>query len=91
MVKLLFEVVALKLPVGERVSQVVLVQLCSEAGWAVALVLVWAVTVRVCEAGAAPPATAVKVKAVQLKFRGVPAAVTVRVTLNTSDPWFEVI
>jgi hypothetical protein len=38
MVKLVLDVPAVKLPVGERVSQVLLVQLCSDA-WAVALVL----------------------------------------------------
>jgi hypothetical protein len=90
MVKLVFDVPAVKLPVGERVSQVMLVQLCSDA-WAVALVLAWAVTVSACEAGTTPPATAVNVKAVELKVRvGAVAVVTVRVTLKTSDPWLEV-
>ena len=63
MVKLVFAVPAVKLPVGERVSQVLVVQLCSE-DWAVALVLAWAVTVSVCEAGGTAPATALNVKAV---------------------------
>jgi hypothetical protein len=54
--KFVFAGLAVKLPVGERVSQLLVVQLCSDA-WAVALVLVCAVTVSVCEAGAAAPAT----------------------------------
>src|ERR1039457_6663544 len=58
----------MKLPVGERVSQLLLEQLCSDT-WAVALVLVCAVTVSVCEAGAAPPASALNVKAVELNVR----------------------
>jgi hypothetical protein len=89
-VKLVFNVLAMKLPFGERVSQVLL-QAEPGNAWAFALVLVWAVTVRICEAGATPPATAVNVKALELKVRVVAAAVTVRVTLKTSDPWLEVI
>ena len=90
MVKLVFAVPAVKLPVGERVSQLLVVQLCSDA-CAVALVLDWAVTVSDCEAGATPPATPVNVKAVELNVRvGAAAAVTVRVTLKTSDPRLEV-
>src|SRR5204863_6821504 len=81
---------AVKLPVGERVSQLLLVQLCS-ATWAVALVLADAVTVRVCDAGAEPPATALNVKAEELSVSAPPpppdAAVTVRVILNVSEPW----
>ena len=53
-VKFVFVGLAVKLPVGERISQLLLVQLCSET-CAVALVLVCAVTVSVCEAGVAPP------------------------------------
>src|SRR5260370_15245794 len=76
-VKLVFDVPAVKLPVGERVSQLLVVQLCSDAE-AVALVGVWAVTVSACEAGAAPPATALNVKAEELKVRlGVDAAITI--------------
>ena len=80
----------MKLPVGERVSQVLLQEVPGDA-WALALILVWAVTVRVCEAGVTPPATAVNVKAVGLKVNVPAAPVTVRVTLKTSDPWLEVI
>ena len=86
-VKLVFDVPATKLPVGESVSQLLVLQLCSDA-CAFALVLAWAVTVSVCEAGAAPPAAAVNVKAVGLRVRG---GVTFRVTLKTSDPRFEFI
>jgi hypothetical protein len=90
-VKLVFDVLAVKLPVGERFSQLLVVQVCSDA-WAVALVLTWAVTVSICEGGATPPATAVNVNVVGLRVRvGAAAAVTVRVTLKTSDPWLEFI
>ena len=57
----MFVGLAVKLPIGETVSQF-LAQLCSDS-WAVALVSYDAITVKVCEAGAAPPATAVNVKA----------------------------
>ena len=86
-VKLVFDVPATKLPVGERVSQLLDLQLVSDT-CAFALVLVWAVTVSVCEGGAAPPAAAVNVKVVELRVRG---GVTVRVTLKTSDPELEFI
>jgi hypothetical protein len=80
---------AVKLPVGERVSQLLLVQFCSDT-WAVALVFVCAVTVSVCEAGAAPPATALNVKAEGLNARtAAAAAVTSRVTPKVNDPWLE--
>ena len=88
-VKLAPDVPAVKLPVGERVSQLLVVQLCSDA-WAVALVLLCALTVRDCEGGVTPPATAVKVNDEGLRVRFVAAAVTVRVTLNTTDPILEV-
>jgi hypothetical protein len=88
-VKFEFDVPAVKLPVGDMLSQVLPVQLCSET-WAVAAVFVDAVTVRVCEGGADPPATALNVKASWLKFRlPVVPAVTSRVMLKVSDPWFE--
>jgi len=61
-VKVVFAALAAKLPLGEIVSQLLLPQLCSDA-WAVAVVSYCAVTVTVCEAGAAPPATALNVKA----------------------------
>ena len=67
-VKLAFAGPAVKLPVGERVSQVLVAQLCSDI-WAVAPVLVCAVTVRVCEGGAAPPTAALNVKVEELKIR----------------------
>jgi hypothetical protein len=47
-------------PVGERVSQLLFVQVCIET-WAVALVLLGAVTVSICDAGGAAPAIALKV------------------------------
>ena len=61
-VKLVFVELAVKLPVGESVNQLLLVQLCSETA-AVALTLLCAVTPSVCEAGAVPPAIALNVKA----------------------------
>src|SRR5947207_2956500 len=68
---------AVKLPVGERVSQL-LAQLCLDT-WAVAPVSNGAVTVSVCEAGAVPPATALKVKAEGLKVKlAVGVAITFR-------------
>jgi hypothetical protein len=79
--KFVFVGLAVKLPVGERVSQLLLVQLCSDT-WAVALVFVCAVTVSVCEAGAAPPATALNVKAEGLNVRTAAVEpVTLRVTV----------
>jgi hypothetical protein len=90
-VKLVFEGLAEKLPVGERNNQLKVLHVSVPSDdWAVALVLVWAVTVSVCKAGATPPATAVNLKSVQLKSSG-DAAVTFRVTLKTSDPWLEFI
>jgi hypothetical protein len=83
-VKFVLVVLAVKLPVGERLSQLLAVQLCSDT-WADALVLVWAVTVSVCEAGAAAPATAVNVKPVELNTRA-PAEVTLSVTLAVWVP-----
>ena len=82
----MFDGLAVKLPVCERVSQVLVLQVCSFAS-AVALILAWAVTESVCEAGAVPPETAVNVKAVELRVR---AGVTVRVTLKTTDPRLDV-
>jgi hypothetical protein len=85
-VKFVFVVVAVKLPVGERLSQLLVVQLCSET-WAVALVLLCAVTVSVREAGSAPLATALNVKVEGVNVRGpVVAAVTSSVTLKISEP-----
>jgi hypothetical protein len=49
-----------KAPFGERINQLKLAQLCS-VSWAVALVSKYAVTASVCEAGVAPPATALNV------------------------------
>ena len=73
--------VAVKLPVGASVNQLLPVQLCSETA-AVALTLVCAVTPSVCEAGAAPPAMALNVKLDEFKESEAPAAlVTSRVTL----------
>jgi hypothetical protein len=58
-VKLLFAVLAVKLPDGLRLSHVVPVHVCSVA-CTVALVVVGAVIVSVRVAGAAAPATALK-------------------------------
>ena len=89
-VKVEFVVLAVKLPVGDRLSHVLPVQVCSEA-WAVAEILAVALTVSVCEAGAAPPATALNVKACWLNVRlAADPPVTSRVTLKVSVPWFEV-
>ena len=80
--KVVFVWLAVKPPVGERVSQLSVVQLCSDT-WAVALVLLCAVTVKVCEAGVAPPATALNVKLEALNVSGpdVVKPVTLRVTV----------
>jgi hypothetical protein len=79
-VKVEFDVLAVKTPVGERVNQVIFVQLCSEA-WAVAVVLACAVTVSVCETEG-PPGAALKTNIDGLRVRA-PAAkpVTFNVTL----------
>jgi hypothetical protein len=65
-VKFEFDGPAVKLPVGVRVNQLLLVHVCSDI-WAVTFVLVFAVTVRVWEGGAAVPTTALKVRAEALK------------------------
>jgi hypothetical protein len=65
-VKLVLVGLAVKLPVGERISQLLPVQLCSETA-AVALVVICAVTPSACEAGVAPPAIALNVKEDELK------------------------
>ena len=84
--KFVFAGLAVKLPVGDRVSQLLLVQLCSDA-WAVALVLVCAVTVSVCGAGAAPPATVKNGKSETLNVSCAEAAdVTFRVTGTICTP-----
>ncbi|MGP8243523.1 MAG: hypothetical protein ACLQVN_03280 [Bryobacteraceae bacterium] len=67
--KYVFVWLAVKLPVGERVSQLLPVQVCSDTE-AVALVLVCAVTVRVCVAGTDPLAAAVNVKLEGLRVSG---------------------
>ena len=64
-VKFVFAVLAVKLPVGDIASHAVLVQVCSDI-WAVALVLVCDVTVRVCDAGGDAPTTPLNVIAVVL-------------------------
>jgi hypothetical protein len=60
-VKLLFAVLAVKLPDGLRLSHVVLVHVCSVA-CTVALVVVGAVIVSVRVAGGTAPATALKLR-----------------------------
>ena len=76
----------MKAPVGERASQSLLAQLCFDT-WAVALVADCAVTVRVWETGAVPPAAALKVKAVELNERGPEvAAVTLRLIRKIRNP-----
>jgi hypothetical protein len=75
-----------KLPVGDKVSQVLPVQLCSDDD-AVALVLLCAVTVSICEAGAVPPATPLKVRDAGLSISvPVEATVTFRVTVAVCVP-----
>ena len=70
-----------KLPVGDSVNQVALVQLCSDT-WVVASVFDCANTSSVCEAGAAPPAVAVNVYAERLnEIPTVVTPVTFRVTV----------
>ena len=81
---------AVKLPVGESVNQLLVVQLCSVTA-AVALTLACAVTPRVCDAGAAAPAIALNVKFALLKESAGPAAaVTSRVILKVREPLSEV-
>ena len=87
MVRFVLVWLAVKVPVGEKDSQVSPVQLVSDTE-GVTLVLLCAVTVRVCEAGTAAPATAVNAKVVGLSVR-VPAEsadVTLRVTFTVWVP-----
>lgn len=85
-VKFAFNRPAVKLPVGERDNQLTVVQVPSDT-LAVALVLVCAVTVSVWEAGAAPPAAALKVSADELNVRpDTVGAVTFRVTVAVCAP-----
>jgi hypothetical protein len=81
-VKVVFAVPTVMLPVGDSVNQVLPAQLCSEVA-AVALVLLCADAVKVCDAGAVPPATPLKVSAEALNVSGFDddPAVTVSVTL----------
>ncbi len=84
--KFVFDTLAVKLPVGERASQV-LVQAVPGDTWTVALILVCAVTVSVWEAGAAAPTAALNVKAEELKVRPDRVAeVTFRVTMADCVP-----
>ena len=71
---------AVKLPVGDMVSQAMELQVCS-AICALALVIVCAVTVSDCEAGADAPATALNVIAVVLNVSADAVDVTFRVTV----------
>jgi hypothetical protein len=80
-VKVVFVWLAVKVPVGDMVSQLLVVQFCSDI-WAVALVLVCAVTVNACEAGAAPLAVALNVNAEELNVRTAGVAVTFNVTVE---------
>src|SRR5690242_10027839 len=92
-VKLVFVGLAVKVPLGERVSQLLFPQLCFSA-CAVTLVLNCAVTVSVCEAGAAPPATALNVKADGFKVKTDDGTVTrlrVTGTVCVADPALIVI
>jgi hypothetical protein len=90
-VKFVFVGPAVKLPVGERISQLLLVQLCSDT-WAVALVLLGALTASVCEGGVPPPAIAVNVKADGLKLSTPVARLdTVKVTGTDCVPAATVI
>jgi hypothetical protein len=76
---------AVKLP--DRDNQLTVVQVCSDT-LGVAVVLVCAVvTVRVCEAGAAAPATALKARAEELSVSPeAVGAVTFRVTVAVCVP-----
>jgi hypothetical protein len=80
-VKFAFDRPAVKLPIGERDNQFKVAHVSSDTE-AVTMVSVWAVTVRVCEAGAEPPGVALNVNAEGLKVRpDAVGAVTVRVTV----------
>jgi len=91
-VKFVAVVPAVKVPSGERESQLSAVQLCSDTA-AVALVLLCAVTVRVWFAGVDPPATAVNERLVALRVSdpGVLAAITSRVIVQISEPSLTVL
>src|SRR5260370_7826 len=85
-VKLVFDGPAVKLPVGDRGSEV-LGERVGSGGGGIVQVEAWAVTVRVWEAGATPPATAVKVSAEELNVRpDAVGAVTFRVTVAVCVP-----
>jgi hypothetical protein len=85
-VKFAFDTPAVKIPDGERDSQVTVVQVCSDT-CAVALVLVWADTASVCDAGLLPPTVALNVKAEELKVKpDTVGAVTLRVTVADCVP-----
>jgi hypothetical protein len=71
---------AVKVPDGATVSQSLAVQLCRET-CAVALVFDGVVTVRVCDAGATAPATALKVNDEGVNSKPPEFAATIRVTL----------
>jgi len=90
-VKFVLVGLAVKLPVGERISQLLLVQLCSDT-CAVALVLLCAVTPNVCEAGVAPAAIALNVNADELNV-STPVAIfdTFKVTGTVCVPAATVI
>jgi hypothetical protein len=79
-VKVVPVALAVKVPVGDIASHALLLQLCSDI-WAVALVLVCDVTVRVCDAGADAPATALNVIAVVLNVSDDADDVTFSVTV----------
>jgi hypothetical protein len=78
-VKFVLVTPATKGPAGERLSQLLLAQLCFDI-CAVAFVSNCAETVKVCEAGAAAPATTLNVSAVGLTTR---AAACTPITLRT--------
>ncbi len=66
---------------GERVSQLLDAQLCSDV-WAVALEAAGDVAVNCCAAGAVAPATALKINAEELSVRADAVAATLKVTLT---------
>jgi hypothetical protein len=85
-VKFVAVVPAVKVPFGERASQLKLAQLCS-VSWAVAVVSKNAVTTSVWEAGAAAPATELNVREEGLTVRtDVGGLIRVRVTVTVCVP-----
>jgi hypothetical protein len=79
MLKVALVALAVKLPIGDMLSQLFPVHVVSDT-CAVALVLDCAVTPSVCATTVAPPATALKVNAVELNVKTAGVDVTFSVT-----------